>query len=73
MGFNSSGSLWWVFYFVLTSSKISGTEDELWMDTYVQDTLGDGRMKVSLSLSQSGHNNKEEDGDGGWSFDFIII
>lgn len=41
------------------------------MDTYVQDTLGDGRMKVSLS--QSGHNNKEDDGDGGWSFDFIII
>lgn len=71
MGFNSSGSLWWVFYFVLTSSEISGTQDELWMDTYVQDTLGDGRMKVSLS--QSGHNNKEDDGDGGWSFDFIII
>lgn len=71
MGFNSSGSLWWVFYFVLTSSKISGTQDELWMDTYVQDTLGDGRMKVSLF--QSGHNNKEDDGDGGWSFDFIII
>lgn len=69
MGFNSSGSLWWVFYFVLTSSKISGTQDELWMDTSVQNTLGDGRMKVSLSQ----HNNKEDDGDGGWSFDFIII